>query len=111
MVVSELSRVEVFATLRRALTTGRLDHDLGVAIASAYHTHRRGEYIEVRIGGGVMAIAEALVNRRLLRTLDAIQLASAFDARERYHELQFWTADRRQADAAVGEGLDVVFVG
>ena len=55
--------------------------------------------------------AQQLVLRHPLRSLDALQLASALAGVTRGLDLQFWTADRQQATAAEAEGLDVELVG
>jgi hypothetical protein len=57
----------------------------------------------------VYSRAERLVFGAALRSLDALHLASALVAAERTRRrtLQFWTADKQQAEAARREGLQV----
>jgi len=67
----------------------------------------RDQYRVVQITEAVYATAQRLVSAYPLRTLDAIQLASALVVRERLRDLVFWTADDQQATAARREGLAV----
>ncbi len=70
--------------------------------------HVEHEYLVVPVEGVVLAEAQRLVNRYPIRTLDAIQLASAIRAEEIIGEqLTFVTGDIKLLVAADMEGFAV----
>jgi predicted nucleic acid-binding protein len=105
---SKVAYAEVFAALARRRREGDLAE-------RAYRTACREfeaqwtSYIRVDVSDQVLGRARVLVARYPLRGFDAIHLASALDLRDETGvEWAFAGADRRQLEAARGEGLSVV---
>ena len=105
-VSSELIRVEALRTIDRARIRLRLD-DAEVA-------ERRGDMQAALAGFHIARIDEMVLERAaepfptLLRTLDAIHLATAVLARSQYEGLVFATHDSELANAARSLGFRVV---
>jgi predicted nucleic acid-binding protein len=74
-----------------------------------FQLHLQRQYQMLELTHAVWTSAQELLFRRVLRAGDAIHLAAALATQARPHgrDLVFWTADRRQADAAMAEGLRV----
>ena len=65
-----------------------------------------GDYARVRVSDDVLTQGTTLLRRHPLRTLDAVQLASALLVdRSSPTRVRFGTADRRLGEAAAAEGL------
>ncbi len=70
------------------------------------------QYQVAELSESTWELAQQLLFRHALRAGDAIHLAAAIlAAPAALGELIFWTADRRQAEAAQAEGLQVELVG
>lgn len=106
--LSDLSRVEVASAIERWVREG----DLGRAAADAALTAFRRDlprYLRIPLDEDVLDHAAALVRRRPLRSLDALQLASAIvTARESPVDFRFGSADARLNAAAKAEGLEIL---
>ena len=114
-VVSALSQVEVASALWRKHRDGELSaHDAHVIVDGLRWDLADGRFssgaavAEVSIGADVLDAAARLVAVELMRTGDAIQLASALAVRSADPECtNFLVFDRRLAEAATTEGFDV----
>ena len=105
LLVSAIARVEFRSAMSRRRRSGRLDEPGFRRILAAFEEDMADADV-VPVDEVVLARAAALVERRPLRSLDAIQLASAQVAAERSPEpLRFGSADARLNAAAKAEGL------
>jgi predicted nucleic acid-binding protein len=102
-VSSELIRVECLRVLDRLrLSSAMDDREL---------SRRRATTLEVLEGFELVRVNRAIIERAsdpfptLLRTLDALHLASALLVRSRYKSIRFATHDDELADAALGLGF------
>lgn len=105
-VSSELIRVECLRTVDRARLRLSL-HDEEVARRRSELLEAIESFVLVELDGRVMARA-AEPFPTLLRTLDAIHLASALLARERIPDLRFATHDVELEMAARAVGFDLL---
>ena len=103
---SELIRVECLRTVDRARLRLSL-HDEEVARRRSELLEAIESFVLVELDGRVMARA-AEPFPTLLRTLDAIHLASALLARERIPDLRFSTHDVELGLAARAVGFDLL---
>ena len=105
-VSSEIIRVESLRTIDRARLRSGLDNDEVAA--------RRGAILEQLETFDLVPLHRSVLARAadpfptLVRTLDALHLASALMIRERYEGLRFATHDRELATAAHALGFEVV---
>ncbi len=105
-VSSELVRVECLRVLDRLRIGGAMD-DRELA-------RRRASTLELLGGFDLVRVNRAVLDRAcepfptLIRTLDALHIASALLARSRYKALHFATHDEELAIAALAEGLPVI---
>jgi predicted nucleic acid-binding protein len=102
--------VEVMSALHRRRAAGDLaPADFAAIVSRVGEDRRRWELVPIT--GAVLALAEDLVGRHALRTLDAIHVAAALTFRNVSGlRVPFVTADTRQRDAADPAGLSVVWV-
>jgi predicted nucleic acid-binding protein len=109
IVLARLAPVEVAATLNRRVRDGSLTAEGCVQRWRTFQIHWSDQYQVIETTEAVYSRAERLVFGAALRSLDALHLASALVAAERTRRrtLQFWTADKQQAEAARREGLQV----
>jgi uncharacterized protein len=85
------------------------DRDAGWQLFVA---HMRRQYQLLTLTEAMWRSAESLLFRHSLKAADAIHLASALLVHANgVPDLQFWTADRQQAQAAQAEGLAVQLIG
>ena len=107
---SAITPVEVTSALCRRRATGELGAgDLAAILARLHADRANWELIDV--SQAVLQQAEQLLHRTRLKTLDAIQVASAHATQGLLGNLlPFVTADARQRDAADLLGLDVIWV-
>jgi predicted nucleic acid-binding protein len=77
-----------------------------------FRTHWRDQYEVVAMSEDAYAHAERLLFRSPLRALDAIHIGCALVVAARLPQIgvEFWTADKQQAQAAHSEGLVVELV-
>lgn len=105
-VSSELIRVESLRVLDRIRFSGGMD-DRELA-------RRRATTLEVLEGFDLVRVNRPVIERAsdpfptLLRTLDALHLASALLVRERHKGMRFATHDDELADAALALGFQVL---
>jgi predicted nucleic acid-binding protein len=107
---SAITPVEATSALCRRRATGELAaNDFADILARLRADRANWELIDV--SQSVLEHAAEVVQRTSLRTLDAVQLASATAVRSLSgHAVPFITADARQRDAAEQLGLDVIWV-
>ena len=112
MVVSALVRVEVPAAIWRKQRAGLLDFDAAVDLTQAFEAdwhETRFAVLRLRLTDDILSSAVSLAARHQLRTLDAIQLASALAARAADPTItDFASFGTALATAARAEGLTVV---
>ena len=109
-VSSALTPVEIRSAFRRRVHDGSLDVKR-LPMLLEHLAADRSHWTLVTVGPEVLGGAETLAATHLLRTLDAIHVASAqlFSARMPAPPL-FVSADRRQVDVAGAMGLTVRFI-
>lgn len=108
ILIAEFSRVELASVLARRLREGVLTAVNVQQITNDFLIHTSTEYRLIRASKTVFQLASNLCLRHPLRTLDAIQLASALYARQITKSLPvFVSADQRLLAAAIAEGLPV----
>ncbi len=105
-VSSELTRIECLRTIDRARIQRRLDEP-AVSRVRADLLQMIDTFTLIELDGAVKARA-AEPFPTLLRTLDAMHLASALLARERIEGLAFATHDRELGTAARSMGFEVL---
>ena len=108
VVFSELAIVEMFSLLARKQRERHLTMSDLARLQRAFLWHTANEYVVDLLNTPVVTSARSLISKYPLRALDAIQLASALDARTILSEpLVFISADRNLLVAAGGEGFTV----
>ena len=112
LIVARLVTVEFASALARKARDGALTTADRTRLWRLFLAHGRDQYRMVALTEAVYARAEQLLFRHPLRAFDAMHLACALVvvASVPSLELEFWTADRRQAQAAIAEGLSVELV-
>jgi uncharacterized protein len=110
IVISHLALAEMRSAFQRRLREGTLTPAEFNQLHNAFRIDCLNEYQVLPINQPVIELAGDLVERRTLRTLDAIQLATALAARQfletrGFPEIIFITADDRLLQAALAEGL------
>jgi predicted nucleic acid-binding protein len=105
-VTSAVLPVELRSGLRRRVADGSLEAARLPMILKRVAADRP-YWTLVEVGRDVLAVAETLVARYPIRTLDAIHVASAqlFAARVSMPKLIFVSADKWQTETAVAVGL------
>jgi len=103
--------VEILSALFRRRAVGELTPSNVTSTLTPIQSER-GSWRLIQIDTLVLGRAEALMRDHILRTLDAIHVASALVYGDALGvQLPFVTADERQRDAAARLALDVVRVG
>ncbi|MEW6775708.1 MAG: type II toxin-antitoxin system VapC family toxin [Bdellovibrionota bacterium] len=107
VVVSRIAEAEVASALGRACRDAKMTHaDASRAMADLRKELELSRVVEVT--SAVTALASALLLRRPLRSLDAIQLASCLLVAERTkNPIELVVFDARLVEAAVAEGLSI----
>jgi uncharacterized protein len=112
---SALARVEVVSALSRKIDDGAVDRILGGALIRQFQVDWHGgpssapRFRTVALGAKLLERAAGIVVDHRLRTLDAIQLASALVARSAEPECQTMVVlDERLRWAAAAEGFDLL---
>jgi len=77
IVIAAVTLVEMFSLLARRVREDTLPVANATALGNVFLLHTEKEYLTVPVDSHVLVQARALVERHPLRTLDAIQLASA----------------------------------
>jgi uncharacterized protein len=106
IVVSDLASVEGISIFARLHRQGHITPTRHTRLQAVFLWHMEYEYLVVPVDSLVLTQARLLLNQYPLRTLDAIQLASAQHAATILGEpITFVTSDRALLNAAAGEGL------
>ena len=105
--MSPLTQVEVRSALQRRFRNGEITPDaFRVAVAEIQLVSTR--WIRVPLDEHVIHLASLVIDRHALRSLDALQLASALALRDEIEQgdtLLFIAADHRLLEAARAENL------
>jgi len=101
--------------MARRVRSGELTTDHARSGMSTFFAHARRGYHVTAVDGSVQGEAERIIFAHPLRAADALHVAGALavdrNLRPDGESIEFVTADRRQAEAARAEGLDVRLVG
>ena len=96
IVISALSTVEMFSLFSRRQREGSLTTRQASTLGLQFLYHVSNEYLAVNIDADVLSLSQQLLTQYPLRTLDAIQLASAQHTSQVLHEpMTFITGDQR----------------
>jgi predicted nucleic acid-binding protein len=107
ILVSEITLAEMRSLLARRVREG-LPAEAAAAAKLAFARHFRREYRVIRLNRSCLQLAGELTETYLLRTLDAIHLAGALQARSSITTpITFISADKNQRNAAAAEGFAV----
>lgn len=107
---SRVAHTEVFSALARRCREGDLSERRYSVAARQFDTEWNA-LVRVDVTEDLLVDARRLLERHPLRGFDAIHVASAISLRKELDiEVTLAAADRRQLDAAVAEGLEVVDV-
>lgn len=111
--VVRITSVEVASAFGRRARESELTGTDLIRMWRTFRGHWRRQYQVVPLRQDVCKRAEQLLFIHALRAYDAIQVGCALTITDLYPALQleFWTADRRQAQVAAAEGLRVQLVG
>jgi predicted nucleic acid-binding protein len=106
ILISELTSVEMVSVFARLQREKKLPDTQVAALKSKFLFDSSREYLIVPMDGSVFTIAQSIVANHPLRTLDALQLASARQARSFLKEsIVFVSADNRLLAIASAEGF------
>jgi uncharacterized protein len=106
LVLSTLATVELVAAIVRREREGTLSNTTRIRIQNHFFKHLHKTYLVVDLGASVLAIAQAMVAKHPLRTLDSLQLACAVEAMQLLGvPIIFVSADQRLLTAAAAEGF------
>jgi uncharacterized protein len=107
VIISELALAEMRSLLARRHRDGSITPSAASALRSDFLIHYRDDYPVVPVDTPIIQVAGDLLNRHKLRTLDAIQLASALHVVQILDEpMTFISADANLLMAAKSEGYD-----
>ena len=110
--LSRATMVEVYSALARRARAGAVSTADCTAAANAFTAHSQVEYEFVELDHRVVRRARPLLDRQVLRALDAIQIASALVANDvlvatSLPPIVLLSSDDRMNQAALVEGLTV----
>lgn len=106
IILSELALIEVQSLLARRVRDGNLVSSDATLLRGDFLLHYRDDYLIVPLETLIAQMAGQLVNKHKLRSLDAIQLASAIHAANILAEpILFITSDSNLIQAASAEGF------
>ena len=106
IVICDLTAVEVFSTLARRRREATIAPADVLVLQTQFLADFGQEYLSIVLENVVLSRARDLLNRYPLRSLDAIQLASAIEASIILGEpMTFVSADKNLLSAALGEGF------
>ena len=113
LLVARIASVEVASAFGRKVREGALASGQVARLWRLFRGHWQAQYQLVNVSDETLARAERLVLTRPLRAYDAIHLGCALLVASHLPRtgIEFWTVDRRQAQAASAEGLAVRLVG
>jgi predicted nucleic acid-binding protein len=105
ILVSEIVVAEMRSILARRVREG-LSQEVADSAKLAFTEHILREYRVIPLNRQCISLAGQLTEKHLLRTLDAIHVAAALQARSTITSpLTFISADRNQRTAAIAEGF------
>ncbi len=108
VIMCETTPIEMFSLLSRREYSGTLLPKNVVVIRTNFLSHINSRYLVQMVGSPIFLQARLLVTNHKLRTLDAIQLASAIHAATLLGEkLTFLSGDNDLLTAASNEGFVV----
>jgi predicted nucleic acid-binding protein len=113
VLIARIAPVEVASAFSRKVREGAQSTSERARLWRLFQQHQYQQYQSIPLSDDVFADAWRLVFTHPLRAYDAIHLACALDVASRLPlvNVEFWTADRRQAQVASAEGLAVQVVG
>jgi len=110
-IISELTLVETVSLLEKKVREGALATIIADFLRFQFLTHAHYEYRVIPIESKILTSSRKLVVKHRshsLRALDAIQLASAMNARSLITQpITFIASDKRLLDAATGEKFPI----
>jgi predicted nucleic acid-binding protein len=104
VIISRLATVEMVSLMIRKHREGVVTYTDFARNRDTFFKHARQQYEVIELEQKVLSLARRLLVRHPLRTLDAVQLASALSASQAFGTLTFISADTRLLEAAA-EGL------
>jgi predicted nucleic acid-binding protein len=108
IVICDLTTVEFFSILARYQRESKLMPANALVLQSGFLADYENEYLSVPLENGVLGRARDLISRYPLRSLDAIQLASAIEAVNTLAApMVFISGDNKLLSAAAGEGFSI----
>lgn len=108
IIASELVAVEVYSALARRRRDGTLDSNAVSLLQNDLLGHVQNEYVIIALESKILVQARRLIDQYPLRTLDAIQLATALYATNLFRfGLNFICGDVNLLAAATAEGFAV----
>lgn len=112
LLLARLASVELASALGRKVRAGTLTVADRTRRWRLFQAHRRDQYQVVPLTEDVYARAERMLFQYTLRAFDAVHVGCALVVATRLPRigLQFWTADRQQAQTAGSEGLSVQLI-
>lgn len=112
LVLARIAPVEVASAFARKARERTITTRDRTRLWRLFRTHLRDQYQVVGITEDAYVHAERLLFRASIRTLDALHIGCAlvFAARLPNVELELWTADRQQAEAARSQRLKVELI-
>ena len=113
LIVAQIAQVEIVSSVMRRAREGSLSERMARQTRLLVELDMARQYRIVALTGDIVERAEDLLERHVLRASDAIQLASALEARERIivdapGGLSFVSSDVRLLAAAASEGLTTI---
>ncbi len=105
--ISELAIVEMTSALNRKYLNGELIRSKLEWVLERFYADLEN-YVVVRVNSSTISLASSLVLKHGIKTLDALQLASALSIKENLGI--FVTSDSKLKEAAERENLRVVFI-
>jgi predicted nucleic acid-binding protein len=106
-----LTPLEISSAFHRQHRNGQISVEELSVLLRSYAAHSQREYLLVPYTDSLIDLAQALIGRQPLRTLDALQLAAAVELRNSLPadspSLVFLSADDRLVRTARQEGLRV----
>lgn len=106
IMLSELGLIEIQSLLARRVREGSLSFTDASKLRNDFLIHYRDDYLVIHLDTVIAQLAGLLVNKQKLRSLDAIQLASAIHAVNILSEpIIFVTGDLNLLQVANAEGF------
>ncbi len=108
IVLSNISTIEMISVLMRREREGTISQSDRIQAQNNFLHHVENQYLMVDLDSDVLEEARNVLLRHPLRTLDALQLASALDAARALRiSPTFVSADTRLLSVAAAEGFAV----